>query len=118
VDDYWNLGAYWDQVAAPFQSVPATDASETFPAQQNYPLPSQDQADCLDRMSDGILQSSYNPDLYTQSMDARSATGVKAPIDSGTAFASLSTFSQPEWDSTLWWDHSLLFNTTSDISPS
>ena len=118
VDDYWNLDAYWDQVAAPFQCVPATDSSETFPAQQKYPLPSQDQADCLNRMLDGIFQSSYNPDLYTQSMDARSATGVKTPIDSDTAFSSLSTFSQPEWDSTLWWDPSLLFNTTSDTSPS
>ena len=118
VDDYWNLDTYWDQVAAPFQCVPATNSFETFPAQQKYPLPSQDQADRLNLMLDGIFQSSYNPDLYTQSMDARSATGLKAPTDSNAAFSSLSTCSQSEWDSTLWWDPSLLFDTTSDTSPS
>lgn len=118
VDDYWNLDAYWDQVAAPFQCVSATNSSETFPAQPNYPLPSQDQADCLNRMLDGIFQSGYNPNLHTQSIEARSATGVKAPIDSDATFSSVSTFNQPEWDSTLWWDPSLLFNTTPDTSPS
>ena len=118
VDDYWNLDAYWDQVAAPFQSTPIPDSSEAFPAQQNFPLPSQDQPDSLNRMLDNIFQSSYNPDLHTQSTDPLSTTSVNAPLDSDVALSSLSTFSQPEWDSTLWWDPSLLFNTTSDTSPS
>jgi hypothetical protein len=64
VDDYWNLDAYWDQVAALFRYVPTTDSSDVFPDQQNYPLPFQ------------------------------------------------------EWDLTLLWDPSLLFNTTLDTSPS
>lgn len=118
VDDYWNLDAYWDQVAAPFQTVPTTDPSEDVPPHRNYPLRSQDQADSLNRMPDDMFQSSCNPDLHMKSIDALSAAGLNSSIDSDVAFSSLSTFSQPEWESTLWWDPSLLFNMTSDTSPS
>jgi hypothetical protein len=124
-DDYWNLDAYLDIIAAPYQSLaPAAQPSICFPDQHKYGSledvpkgPSQWPSTLPDWMLDGLFQ----PGLIGQS-----TTGPQQDLLGNIAVDTVNA--EPPWptpenfnpsdkDPTLWWDPSILYDTNLNPTP-
>lgn len=117
-DDYWNLDAYWDVVAAPYQSLsPAAQPSISFPDQQIYGSPEdlpKGSSQSLPTLPDWMLDGLFQPGLIGTTRPQQDLLGNIA-VDTVNAEPPLPTLENfSDRDSTLWYP-SLLYDT--DLNP-
>jgi hypothetical protein len=113
-DDYWNLDAYWDEVAAPFLQPPgpATQPATILRSDQEYIMPCQYSSDPPNWVLDGILPPDYSTVPNRQAMNSQSDS-VSAPAKGAeSALPSHNTFDHSDLNSTVWQDPALLFDTS------
>ena len=127
-DDYWDLDAYWDAVASPFfpaaptmntaisfqneqtRISPTMAAAKILHNQQIYIPPSQDPSNLLESVPSDIFHPTYNTQQNEQVMNDLSMDSLGPLMGDESALPSFNTFNPLDWNFTLWWDPSSLFD--------
>jgi hypothetical protein len=124
-DDYWNLDAYLDVVAAPYQSLaPPAQPSTSFPDQHKYSLPEDVPKGSFQwpsTLPDWMLDGLFQPGLIGQStigpqQDLLGNIAVDT-VNAEPPLPTLDNFNPSDRDPTLWWDPSILYDTNLNPSP-
>lgn len=118
-DNYWDLDAYLDAVAAPFLPPPslATQPATIFRSEQEHIMPCQYLSDPPNWVQGGIYLPDYTTVPNRQAMNSQSDSVSTPAKGAESALPSQNTLNHSDLNSTVWWDPASLADTSLSFTP-